>query len=199
MNTFLKQKGMKQYKLIILCGKSASGKDTILRAITRGRDIKPTVSYTTRPMRPGEIHGRDYYFTYLSKFQSMIENGELLEYRQYNAIHNNEPVTWYYGTGKESINLLSSHYCTVLDLDGAKAAQQYFGKENCITIYVDADENTRTLRAKQRGGFELEEWERRLVADKEDFKNYEEVCEYYIENNDEVSIDKIVEVIRGLL
>ena len=52
---------MNKYKIIAICGKSASGKDTLLRMIMNNTALHEIVSCTTRPPREGEVNGKNYH------------------------------------------------------------------------------------------------------------------------------------------
>ncbi len=67
--------------LIVISGPSGVGKDSVLNEMkARGAAIHFVVTATDRPMRPGEIHGKDYFFITSDDFAEMIEQDELLEY-----------------------------------------------------------------------------------------------------------------------
>src|SRR5215469_5358737 len=67
--------------MFVLSSPSGAGKTTLSRMlIAETPDLKMSVSATTRPMRPGEVEGRDYYFVDQNRFELMIANGELLEW-----------------------------------------------------------------------------------------------------------------------
>src|SRR3954447_22019930 len=67
--------------MFVLSSPSGAGKTTLSRMlIAETPGLKMSVSATTRPMRPGEVEGNDYYFTDQKRFDSMIANGELLEW-----------------------------------------------------------------------------------------------------------------------
>ena len=53
---------MKSKNLICLVGETSRGKDTVAKILQEDYNLKPVCSYTTRPMRPGEIEGREHYF-----------------------------------------------------------------------------------------------------------------------------------------
>jgi guanylate kinase len=67
--------------MLVLSSPSGAGKTSISRRLLKiDKGLEMSVSATTRPRRPGESHGNDYYFVELSKFQEMIEADELLEH-----------------------------------------------------------------------------------------------------------------------
>ncbi len=67
--------------MFVLSSPSGAGKTTLSRMlIAETPGLQMSVSATTRPMRPGEVEGSDYYFTDQKRFDSMIANGELLEW-----------------------------------------------------------------------------------------------------------------------
>src|SRR5947208_1900922 len=68
--------------LIIVSGPSGSGKSTLIRFVLEQRDLplRLSVSVTTRPARPGEREGVDYYFWTEEQFHQALEAGAFLEY-----------------------------------------------------------------------------------------------------------------------
>ena len=67
--------------MFVLSSPSGAGKTTLSRMlIERSPGLKMSVSATTRPMRPGEVDGRDYFFVAKPKFEAMADTGELLEW-----------------------------------------------------------------------------------------------------------------------
>src|SRR5215218_4991669 len=67
--------------MFVLSSPSGAGKTTLSRLlIERMPGLKMSVSATTRPMRPGEVDGRDYFFVDKPKFEAMVAQGELLEW-----------------------------------------------------------------------------------------------------------------------
>src|SRR6266545_2461147 len=66
---------------VVLAGPSGSGKSTIARRLVSDfSDLTLSISYTTRAPRPGEQHGREYYFTDRDHFGQMVSRGEFLEW-----------------------------------------------------------------------------------------------------------------------
>ena len=76
-------------KRLVLVGHAASGKD-YARKILEEIGYPYQISYTTRSMRNGEIHGKDYYFIPVYKFKDLIKIDFFYEYVIFNS--------WYYGT-----------------------------------------------------------------------------------------------------
>ncbi len=67
--------------LFVLSSPSGAGKSTIARMLMATDDgIAMSVSATTRPIRPGEVDGRDYHFVGVERFDEMVANGEFLEW-----------------------------------------------------------------------------------------------------------------------
>ena len=67
--------------MFVLSSPSGAGEKTLSRMlIAETPDLKMSVSATTRPMRPGEVEGRDYYFVDQKRFEQMVADGELLEW-----------------------------------------------------------------------------------------------------------------------
>tara|TARA_B100002003_G_scaffold61866_1_gene57185 strand:- start:1980 stop:2591 length:612 start_codon:yes stop_codon:yes gene_type:complete len=82
--------------MLVLSSPSGAGKTTISRALLeRDDNLTMSVSATTRPMRPGEVDGEDYFFVDKIKFNKMITDGELLEHA--NVFGN------YYGTPRKPV------------------------------------------------------------------------------------------------
>ena len=71
-----------QERIVVLSGPSGSGKTTLVRELVSCAEVTlvKSVSATTRPPRPGEIHGDDYWFLTDAEFRQKLENHEFLEY-----------------------------------------------------------------------------------------------------------------------
>jgi guanylate kinase len=67
--------------MLVLSSPSGAGKSTISKALLKtDGDLTMSVSATTRPMRPGDVEGQDYYFIDQEKFEAMARDGEFLEH-----------------------------------------------------------------------------------------------------------------------
>lgn len=181
--------------ILILCGKSGSGKDAILRKLVSEHGYMPIISTTTRKPRFGEMDGVAYYFTTKKEFLKLIEYDMLIEYRTYNTLVNNTPDTWYYGIEKRYFDDRCD-YVVILDIKGTKEFIKYAGKDKCVVQYIETSDDVRELRAKNRGSFDKHEWDRRLEADAVDFseEEIESVSDYIVNNNGLLkdAIDKVI-------
>lgn len=82
--------------LIVVSGFSGAGKGTLMKRLLEEYDnYALSISATTRSPRPGEVHGREYFFKSTEEFEKMIAQDELIEYAKY--------VSNYYGTPKEYV------------------------------------------------------------------------------------------------
>ncbi|MBQ7254879.1 MAG: guanylate kinase [Oscillospiraceae bacterium] len=71
-------------KLYVISGPSGCGKSTVIHAVmARYPNLQFSVSATTRPIRPGETDGKDYFFVTREQFDAMLEKDELLEHAEY--------------------------------------------------------------------------------------------------------------------
>lgn len=159
--------------MLILCGKSGSGKDTIATEILKKHpeDTTRLVSYTSRPMRDGETEGREYFFISKEEFLKRIEAGNFVEYRSYSTLVDGKPDEWFYGTGKFERTGDRGLVVAIKDLEGARVLKDYCEEigEPCECILIEAPDKVREERAKLRGGFDQVEWDRRLKSDEADF------------------------------
>lgn len=157
--------------MLILCGKSGSGKDAITNHILNTQeDVEKIVSTTSRPMREGEVEGREYNFLSKENFLKGIDDGDFIEYRAYNTLVDGIPDEWYYGT-KKFEPACDKVLIAIKDLQGAKVLKDYCEEigENCECVLIEVPDDIREERAKKRGSFNQIEWDRRLEADALDF------------------------------
>jgi len=143
----------------ILIGKSAAGKDH-MRKILESRGFTYGTSYTTRPPRPGEIEGKDYFFMTKEEFQTRADTNFWYEYVEFNG--------WFYGTSnkqfKETCNLF------IMTPKGAEEIKPA-DRKSCTIIYLDIPLEIRKERLLQRGDLN-DKIQRRLAADELDFARF---------------------------
>lgn len=160
--------------LLILCGYSATGKDTYQDILLeRLPELRRAVSHTTRPKRFHEKDGREYYFVKPLEFFEMRESGDMLETREYKTYQDGDPTTWYYGLSVyEAPRTRESMAIAIVDHHGTLEIVEKLGKENVLVVYLECDEDELRRRAAARKDESLE-FERRLADDKVKFQGIE--------------------------
>ena len=148
--------------ITILVGKSASGKDTLMKKMLE-EGYSPIISSTTRPMRTGEKNGVEYHFLTDREFKYLEDTGYFMEVRRYNTLVAGEPAVWAYGSPK--VNPDEKNWITILDVEGTEEYIKFYGKEDIRVIVLEVSDEERERRAKIRGSFDKTEWNRRLADD----------------------------------
>ena len=193
-------------KIFYIMGKSASGKDTIYKElIEKMPKFHSIVPYTTRPMREGEKDGVEYFFVDQERFDEMMDEEKIIEFRSYNT----KCGIWTYFTADDGqIDLKNDNYILIGTLESYEKIREYYGKENVIPLYIEVEAGERLTRAlereKKQSNPKYAEMCRRFLADEEDFseKNIEkaEIKKRYKNVNLDECIkeiyDKIIEDIR---
>lgn len=159
--------------LILLCGKSGVGKSSIESVLWKLGYIT-TVSYTDRQPRQSEINGIDYNFVSSEEFESMINNGEMLEYT---ARYGN-----LYGTAKSSIDLSKGDHVIAVDPTGYFKLKECFN-DSAVGIYIYIEDHERLIRLLSRDE-NVEKSLKRYFADNETFKEAEGKIAYKVHNID---------------
>lgn len=117
--------------MLILSSPSGAGKTTIARRLLAAEDnLQMSVSVTTRPMRPGEVDGRDYEFTDLERFGEMVEADDFLEWAE---VFGNR-----YGTPRAKIReglAMGRDFLFDVDWQGAQQLSQRAGSD-VVSVFL---------------------------------------------------------------
>lgn len=123
-----------QGKAIIFSAPSGSGKTTLVRhLLATNPNLSFSVSATTRPPRPGEVHGHDYYFLSPASFKERIQQNSFAEWEEVYPDR-------YYGTLKSEIERIWNGGRNVIfdiDVKGGLALKRYFGPR-ALAVFVQA-------------------------------------------------------------
>jgi len=182
-----KQKG----ELIIISGTTCAGKGTVInKLLENNENINLSISYTSRPMRKGEVDGKDYYFISHEEFEEKIANDDFLEYAK---VRYGE----YFGTPKkEVIELLDSGKDVILEIDvqGAKIIKEKYPET--LLIFIMAPSMKEVKRRIIARGAETKE--QIIERFKTAYNEINEVNKYnYVVVNDD--IDTCVDKVRSII
>ncbi|HEY6261035.1 MAG TPA: guanylate kinase [Nitrospiraceae bacterium] len=164
--------------LFIISAPSGTGKTTLCKQLTANLPgLWHSISYTTRKPRPGEEHGRDYYFIEEPAFQEMVARNEFIEWAH---VYGN-----LYGTPRKSLAERIDQGIDVLleiDVQGAMQVRKRF--EDAVSIFILPPSMTvLKSRLQTRASDTPEEIQRRLHKVKEEVWSYREYA-YIVQNED---------------
>ncbi|WFN91146.1 guanylate kinase [Arcanobacterium wilhelmae] len=146
----------------VISGPTAVGKGTVLKELlARAPQLWYSISATTRPARPGESDGVDYYFVSDEQFDEMVESGSMLEWAVVHRMHR-------YGTPRKPVeDALAAGKTVILELDLAGARQVRESMPEAIQIFL-APPSFEDLqyRLRARGTETQEDQQRRLETAK---------------------------------
>ncbi|MCL4466353.1 MAG: guanylate kinase [Chloroflexi bacterium] len=178
--------------LIVLSGPSGVGKDAVIQRLKASAfPLHYTVTVTTRPRRPNEVHGVDYFFTGEADFDAMLARDELLESA---LVHGHK-----YGTPRQQVReALAAHKDVLLKIDVQGATQVRHKVPEAVSIFLapaNLDELVRRLRS--RGSESAAELALRLhnaEGELEDLPNYD-----YVVLNEQDRLQETVDQVKAII
>ena len=179
--------------LVILSGVAGAGKDTIKKElIKRMENVESLPSYTSRPMRPGDVEGGTYCFVSKEKFEEMIKNNELYEY----DVHHNH----YYGTSRKLLNAkLASGKVIVKDIEvnGTESLKELLKDDTkVVTIFLRVPKDELQRRLEERID-KPSPAEIKLRLNRFDYEESRiNIYDYVLRNND---LEKTVQIIMTII
>ncbi|MBA5867031.1 MAG: guanylate kinase [Nitrospira sp. CR1.3] len=166
--------------MFIISAPSGTGKTTLCKQLTASvPGLWHSISYTTRTPRPGEEHGREYFFIEETKFQEMIDRHEFVEWaRVYGHL---------YGTPRKSLaDKIEQGIDVLLEIDVQGALQVKKKFDDAVLVFIlPPSMNVLRTRLQTRASDAPEEIQRRLHKVKEEVWNYREYT--YIVRNDDLA------------
>lgn len=162
--------------LFIVAAPSGAGKSSIVNAVlARDPSIRLSISFTSRPPRPGERDGEHYHFVSAAQFQAMIEAGEFFEYA---LVHGD-----WKGTARQSVEpALAAGYDVLLEIDWQGARQVRAKVPDAVSVFILPPSRAALEERMRRRGQDSEEViQRRLAAAREEMSHYAEF-DYVIVN-----------------
>ena len=179
----------KPLPVFVVTGPSGAGKGTLIkRLVERQPELEVAVSATTRPQRPGEVDGREYWFLSEPEFVERIEAGEFLEHVTF--------VGGRYGTLASEIDRLAAEgKVCILELETVGALKVQDELEHAVTLFIAADvpelERRLSARATESSG---EIGERIALARHQLEQAYR--FRYMVRNDD---VDRATEALAALI
>ena len=178
--------------LIVVSGPSGAGKDTVVQRMQeRGLPFHFVVTATTRPQRPTEVHGRDYWFVSKEEFARMIEQNELIEYAIVYGDYKGIPraqVREALASGRDVVMRL--------DVQGAETVRKL--APDALLIFITTDNEEELVRRLQERKTETSDaLAIRIATARKELKRLE-AFDYVITNHD-FQLDHTVDVIRAII
>ncbi len=180
---------MSKGKLFIISGASGVGKSTVLARVIRKRDdLRFSVSATTRPPRPSETEGVNYYFVSHEQFQNMVRQDAFLEY--------DDHMGNYYGTPKAQLEEKLDRGHVLLDIEPVGAFIVKDKRPEAVTIFV-APPSMQVLEQRLRGRGDTPEEQIRMRLDRAKWEMAQSPRYQYIVINDQVEAcaDEILKIV----
>jgi guanylate kinase len=167
--------------LMVISSPSGAGKTTLTRRLAETHKLHFSVSYTTRPPRPGEQDGRDYHFVTPERFAAMVDAQEFAEHAM---VHGNR-----YGTSIATVNrAIEQGVDCLFDIDyqGGQQIRRLWSADSVLCFILPPSLAELERRLRKRATDSEEVIERRLGIARKELAHYLEY-DYLVVNED---IDK---------
>ncbi|MBP9722090.1 MAG: guanylate kinase [Gammaproteobacteria bacterium] len=180
--------------LIVIAAPSGGGKTTLVNALLKAMpDIKLSISHTTRPIRPGEQDGINYYFVSDQDFKKLLDERVFLEYAKV--------YDYFYGTSKVWVEAelnKGSNIILELDWQGARQIKAMFEHEAKFIYLLPPSLKALQERLRRRAQDHPEVIEHRLAQAKEDISHYDEFDYLVVNENLEQAVNDLVAIITSI-
>ena len=178
--------------LIVISGPSGVGKDTVMQRMKeRGLPFHFVVTATTRPQRPAEIHGRDYFFVSKEEFARMIDEDDLIEHAMVYGDYKGIPK-------KQVREALSSGMDVVMriDVQGVETVRR-LAPEALMIFITTENEQDLVHRLETRKTETADSLALRIATARKELKRVA-AFDYLIVNR-EFHLDETVDTIRAII
>ena len=179
-------------RLFVVAAPSGAGKTSLVRALMeRDPSLRFSVSYTTRPRRPAEEHGRDYFFVSREEFERMVEAGEFIEHAR---VFDN-----YYGTARQQVEQsLAAGQTLLLEIDWQGARQIRSAMPEAVTVFILPPSRAELERRLRGRGTDSEEViQRRLRDAAGDMTHWPEFDHVVVNDDFGVALAELGDIVAG--
>jgi guanylate kinase len=179
-------------RLFVIAAPSGAGKTSLVRALMeRETGLRFSISYTTRPQRPNEVHGRDYFFVSREEFDRMVAAGEFLEHA---AVFDNS-----YGTSRRQVeDSLAAGQDLILEIDWQGARQIRRALPECHSIFILPPSRPELERRLRGRGTDAEEVIQRRLRDAAGDMGHWREFEFVVVNDDfERALAELQAIVQG--
>ena len=185
----IKRKGL----MFVLSSPSGAGKTSLSRKLLElDKELFLSISYTTRPPRPGEIDGEDYFFVNNDDFADMQEQNEFLEYAKV--------FDYYYGNPKKPVkNILDKGRDILFDIDW-QGTQQLMNnsKDDLVKVFVlppSIEELERRLKERKQDKDEI--IQKRMSRASDEMSHYAEYDYILVNDNFDETVEEIISILNA--
>lgn len=179
--------------MVILSGKTCSGKTTILKELIKGDCYKKLITYTTRDMRPGEKQDIDYHFITEEEFLQKVSENFFVEYQYYETVDGRK----YYGSSYQDVLAADNKTIAILTPDGIRDIKKNTDKEMFV-IYINSNNQAIEKRLRKRGDSKKEA-DRRMDADYIDFRGFELEADKIVNNHPIHSLEEVAAKVKQFI
>jgi guanylate kinase len=187
-----KQRTVPRGHLFLLTAPSGTGKTILVRELLNSHpNLRFSISYTTRPKRPNEIHDHDYHFVDQAEFDRMLAADEFLEHACV--------FDYCYGTARQSVQTeLARGYDVLLEIDWQGAAQVHAAMPEAASIFILPPSRAELERRLRNRGTDSEAVIQRRLRDAVSDMSHWREFEYVVVNDDfPQSAAALAEILAG--
>jgi guanylate kinase len=179
-------------RLYVIAAPSGAGKTSLVRALMqREPALRFSISCTTRPRRPTEEHGRDYFFVDAAEFERMAAAGEFLEHAR---VFDNR-----YGTPRRQVeDALAAGQDLILEIDWQGAQQVRRALPECISVFILPPSRVELEQRLRGRGTDSEEVIRRRLRDAAaDMSHWDEFDHVVVNDDFERALADLQDLVAG--
>jgi guanylate kinase len=179
-------------RLFVIAAPSGAGKTSLVRALMqREPGLRFSISCTTRPRRPTEEHGRDYFFVDAAEFERMVSAGEFLEHAR---VFDNR-----YGTPCRQVEeALAAGQDLILEIDWQGAQQVRRALPECVSVFILPPSRAELERRLRGRGTDSEDVIRRRLRDAaSDMTHWEEFDHVVVNDDFDRALADLQDIVAG--